>query len=81
MAYLCSETYAPQREHGVHPLDAYLAIGWPTSARDGSPLEPRLSDKDAAAPTLRQAQDARLLPAYETCRAYTRELSDRYAGR
>jgi dTDP-4-dehydrorhamnose 3,5-epimerase len=81
VAYLCSETYAPQREHGVHPLDADLAIGWPTRARDGSPLEPRLSDKDAAAPTLRQAQDAGLLPSYETCRAYTQELSDRYAGR
>ncbi len=28
--YLCSAPYAPGREHGVHPLDADVAIEWPT---------------------------------------------------
>src|SRR3954447_20170703 len=27
--YLCSTPYAPEREHGVHPLDPDIAIDWP----------------------------------------------------
>src|SRR6266542_4102451 len=30
---LCSETYNPQRERAVHPLDRDLAIGWMSSGR------------------------------------------------
>jgi dTDP-4-dehydrorhamnose 3,5-epimerase len=63
VTYLCSTGYAPEREHGVHPLDPDLAIDWPTTARDGSPLTPTLSDKDAAAPTLAEALAAGLLPS------------------
>ena len=29
--YLCSTEYAPEREHGVSPFDAELAISWPTT--------------------------------------------------
>jgi dTDP-4-dehydrorhamnose 3,5-epimerase len=54
--YLCSTPYAPGREHGVHPLDPDIGIAWP----DG--LDPILSDKDAAAPSLAQARAAGLLP-------------------
>lgn len=32
IVYLCSETYNPTGEHGVHPLDPELAIEWPTDA-------------------------------------------------
>lgn len=60
--YLCSTAYAPGREHGVHPLDPEIGISWPTTGRDGSPLELRLSDKDAAAPSLSEAAAAGLLP-------------------
>jgi len=60
--YLCSTPYAPGREHGVHPLDPTIGIDWPRTARDGSPVEPRLSDKDAAAPTLDDARKGGLLP-------------------
>jgi len=60
--YLCSTSYSPGREHGVHPLDPEIGIVWPTTARDGSPLTPQLSAKDLAAPTLAQARDAGLLP-------------------
>jgi dTDP-4-dehydrorhamnose 3,5-epimerase len=60
LTYLCSETYAPNREHGVHPLDPDLAIAWPA----GSPV---LSDRDAAAPSLAQALSDGLLPDYERC--------------
>ncbi len=63
VAYLCSSTYRPGHEHGVHPLDAELGIGWPTAA-------PLLSAKDSAAPSLAEARAAGLLPEYHTCRAY-----------
>lgn len=67
VVYLCSTGYAPGREHGIHPLDPDVGIAWPTAARDGSPLEPLLSDKDLAAPGLLEARDQGLLPdAQET---------------
>jgi dTDP-4-dehydrorhamnose 3,5-epimerase len=68
VVYLCSEGYAPQREHGIHPLDAELGIEWPSG------LAPVLSDKDAAAPTLAEAQAQGLLPSYEDCQAYYARL-------
>ncbi|MGW0605981.1 dTDP-4-dehydrorhamnose 3,5-epimerase [Streptomyces sp. NPDC002644] len=66
--YLCSTGYSPGREHGVHPLDPELGIVWP----DG--IEPVLSDKDAAAPSLAEARAAGLLPVYEECVAYYEKL-------
>jgi dTDP-4-dehydrorhamnose 3,5-epimerase len=62
VAYLCSAPYAPGREHGVHPLDPAIGIAWPTTARDGTPITPQLSPKDAAAPTLAEAEQQGLLP-------------------
>jgi dTDP-4-dehydrorhamnose 3,5-epimerase len=61
--YLCSETYNPTGEHGVHPLDPDLAIAWPTET-------PLLSDRDAAAPSFAEAQASGLLPDYVQCRNY-----------
>src|SRR5206468_6729957 len=29
VVYLCSTPYAPDREHGVHPLDPAVGIAWP----------------------------------------------------
>ena len=29
VTYLCSTTYRPGHEHGIHPLDPELGIGWP----------------------------------------------------
>jgi dTDP-4-dehydrorhamnose 3,5-epimerase len=66
VVYLCSQPYMPGREHGVHPLDPDLGIDWPL---DGEPV---LSEKDAAAPTLKAARAAGLLPSYDAC-------LDRYA--
>jgi dTDP-4-dehydrorhamnose 3,5-epimerase len=68
VVYLCSEGYAPEREHGIHPLDPDLAIEWPTG------IEPLLSPKDEQAPTLAKAEAQGLLPAYEDCVAYRRTL-------
>jgi dTDP-4-dehydrorhamnose 3,5-epimerase len=60
VAYLCSSTYRPGHEHGIHPLDAELGITWPAAT-------PLLSAKDAAAPTLAEARAAGLLPQYSDC--------------
>ncbi|OIJ63952.1 dTDP-4-dehydrorhamnose 3,5-epimerase [Streptomyces mangrovisoli] len=68
VVYLCSQGYAPEREHGVHPLDPDLAIEWPPG------VEPLLSPKDAQAPTLADAERRGLLPAYEDCVAYRGSL-------
>ena len=66
--YLCTATYDPAAEHGVHPLDPDLGIVWPVD-------EPLLSAKDAAAPTLAEARERGLLPSYEDCRHYYAELA------
>ncbi|WP_214103446.1 dTDP-4-dehydrorhamnose 3,5-epimerase [Acrocarpospora catenulata] len=68
VSYICSQPYAPGREHGVHPFDPDLAIDWPTD------LTPLLSDKDAAAPTLKEAMAAGLLPDYAVCLDYYQSL-------
>jgi dTDP-4-dehydrorhamnose 3,5-epimerase len=68
MTYLCSTGYRPGAEHGLHPLDPTLDLPWPTG------LEPILSDKDAAAPSLAQAHADGLLPTWDACRARYAEL-------
>ena len=67
LTYLCSASYSPTGEHGVHPLDPDLGIDWPA----GTPL---LSAKDETAPTLAEALAGGLLPNYQECLAYTELL-------
>lgn len=62
VTYLCSTSYDPVHEHGVHPFDPALGIAWPSAGRDGSPLTHRLSPKDEAATTLGQALADGALP-------------------
>lgn len=68
MAYLCTTGYHPTGEHGLNPLDPDLALPWPKD------IEPVLSDKDAAAPSLADAKAADLLPHYDECVAHYEEL-------
>jgi dTDP-4-dehydrorhamnose 3,5-epimerase len=68
VSYLCSEPYAPGREHGVSPLDPAIGIDWPGG------IEPLLSTKDAEAPTLDRSREEGLLPSYEQCLALYAEL-------
>ncbi len=75
VTYLCSTGYNPGAEHGIHPLDPEVGIAWPTTARDGSPLEFRLSEKDTAAPTLSQARESGLLPTAESVTDFLRTLA------
>lgn len=74
VSYLCSAPYAPGREHGVHPLDPAIGISWPSAGRDGASLAPRLSDKDAQAPTLAEAEQAGLLPTSDAATAFVESL-------
>ncbi|HEX6873619.1 MAG TPA: dTDP-4-dehydrorhamnose 3,5-epimerase family protein [Micromonosporaceae bacterium] len=67
LMYLCSQPYAPTREHTVHGLDPDLAIDWPVA-------QPLLSERDAAAPSFRQAMERGILPDYHICREYTHSL-------
>jgi dTDP-4-dehydrorhamnose 3,5-epimerase len=64
VGYLCSEPYAPGREHGINPLDPALGLPWPDGARSV------LSPKDAAAPTLAEAVEQGLLPQWADCQSY-----------
>jgi dTDP-4-dehydrorhamnose 3,5-epimerase len=75
VSYLCSAPYAPGREFGINPLDPALGIDWPTAGRDGQPLDPVLSAKDASAPTLAEAHEQGQLPTYADAVAYRRELN------
>ncbi|MFJ8074963.1 dTDP-4-dehydrorhamnose 3,5-epimerase [Streptomyces sp. NPDC096176] len=71
VVYLCSTGYAPEREHGIHPLDPDLGIEWPAG------VTPLLSDKDAEAPSLAEAERRGLLPRYEDCAAFDTQLRAR----
>ncbi|GAA4421558.1 dTDP-4-dehydrorhamnose 3,5-epimerase [Georgenia halophila] len=70
VVYLCSAPYAPGHEHGINPTSEEVGIAWPTTARDGSPLELLLSEKDTAAPGLAEARDQGLLPTYDDVRSF-----------
>ena len=72
MSYLCSEPYTPSGEHGICPLDPALDLPWPAG------IEPVLSDKDRAAPTLAEARESGLLPLYSDCVAYYGKLRSAY---
>ena len=72
--YLCSDAYAPDREHRISPLDPDLDLPW-----NGGPSL-ALSDKDAAAPTFVDVLDAGLLPDYDTCLSHERALRARARG-
>ncbi|GEN78268.1 dTDP-4-dehydrorhamnose 3,5-epimerase family protein [Actinotalea fermentans] len=74
VTYLCSTPFAPGREHGVHPLDPAIGIDWPTTGRDGGPLTPLLSAKDAAAPLLGDALERGLLPTLDSVERYLGSL-------
>lgn len=68
VGYLCSEPYSPTREHGIHPLDTDLDLPWPNG------LDSLLSPRDAAAPTFAEAQATGLLPTFEQCVNWQRDL-------
>ena len=68
VSYLCSTPYNPAGEHGISPFDPALALPWPEG------ITPILSPKDAAAPTLAEAQAAGTLPLWSACTAHYASL-------
>lgn len=66
--YLCSTSYNPDGEHGINPLDAELALTFPEG------IEPVLSPKDTAAPTLAEARKQGLLPSYDDFLAFAKTM-------
>lgn len=66
--YLCSTEYNPQREHTICATDPALRIDWP----GGHELV--LSERDAAAPTLKEMEASGLLPTWEAARAFVERL-------
>ncbi|WP_037345247.1 dTDP-4-dehydrorhamnose 3,5-epimerase family protein [Sciscionella sediminilitoris] len=61
LTYLCSTGYAPEREHGIDPLDPALGLPWP------SDIPMIRSAKDVEAPSLEQVRERGLLPDYQAC--------------
>lgn len=64
VSYLVSDLYRPAREHAVSPLDVELALELP---HDVAHI---ISQKDRDAPSLAEAKEQGLLPAYDECLAY-----------
>jgi len=70
VSYLVTDVYNPSREHGINPLDPEIGLEFPLA-----PAELLLSPKDTDAPSLTQAREQGLLPAYEAAREFYRSLN------
>jgi dTDP-4-dehydrorhamnose 3,5-epimerase len=68
VTYLVSTGYRPDREFGTHPLDPDLDLPWPADQ------QLILSEKDAAAPTLRAAEQQGILPSFAQCQQFYASL-------
>lgn len=62
--YLCTATYNPTGEHGIHPLDPTVGLDLPAD------LAVTLSAKDEGAPSLAEAERTGLLPTYAAWEAH-----------
>lgn len=67
VTYLCSEPYAPEREHAVNAFDPELGIDWPTA-------DVTTSERDAGASSLSDARNAGVLPDFAECAAHIERL-------
>jgi dTDP-4-dehydrorhamnose 3,5-epimerase len=58
VTYLVTDVFRPEREHGINPLDPDIGLVFPEG------IEPILSDKDEAAPSLAEALATSALPKW-----------------
>ena len=65
VTYLVSDTFNPDREHGISPLDLDIDLVFPA---DLAPLS--LSPKDIDAPSLQDVAAAAVLPTWADCRSF-----------
>ncbi|MBA2416136.1 MAG: dTDP-4-dehydrorhamnose 3,5-epimerase family protein [Geodermatophilaceae bacterium] len=63
LTYLCSTGYDPGREKAVNVLDPEVDLPWPAD------IDPVISERDRAAPSLQQARSEGMLPSYDACLA------------
>lgn len=70
VSYLVSDTYNPDREHGISPLDPDIGLVFPEEA--GQLV---LSPKDTGAPSLADAAAQRLLQSWDEARAFYDSLN------
>ncbi|KQX56324.1 MULTISPECIES: dTDP-4-dehydrorhamnose 3,5-epimerase [unclassified Streptomyces] len=68
MSYMLSGEYAPQNELALSVFDPVLGLSLPTD------VEPVMSERDLAAPTLETAEKSGTLPDYRTCLEVERAL-------
>lgn len=66
--YLVTATYNPTAEHGIHPLDPQIGLELPAG------IDPVLSPKDQAAPSLAEALADGILPTFAAAQAYAVQL-------
>ena len=62
--YLCSATFDPHNEFGIHPLDAALGVDWRGLLGGARPV---LSDRDSGAPSLAEVRASGLLTRHADC--------------
>lgn len=70
VSYLVSGRYDPAHEHGLDPLDPEVGLVFPTEL-----VEPLLSPKDTAAPSLADAAERGILPTWEQTRGFYASLN------
>lgn len=70
VAYLCSATYNPTREHTIRATDPALGIDWPSTGHV-------LSGRDAEAPGLADVMAAGLLPTWDDTKAFVEDMRRR----
>lgn len=75
VSYLVSDTYNPEREHSITPLDPQIGLTLP-----GDIGELVLSPKDLEAPTLAVALDSGLLPTMDAAREFYASLDTAGSG-
>ena len=70
ISYLCTATYNPGREHGVHPLDPALGIDSAEHRPRRSALRRCCPPRTAEHPSLAEARERGLLPDYAEVRDF-----------
>jgi dTDP-4-dehydrorhamnose 3,5-epimerase len=71
VTYLVSDTFTPDREHGINPLDPDIGLVFPAAAG-----EPVLSPRDVDAPSLQAAVESGMLPTWAQARAFYELLNE-----
>ncbi len=72
VSYLVSDTFNPEHEHGINPLDPDIALVFPSDIG-----ELILSPRDSGAASLKSARDAGALPDYGEVSAFYQSLMTR----